>query len=159
MFAHQQHRFVIGSEGLVKRGGEQADLKPGRAEERLLGERDALQGEEFLGIRRLIEIDKIRFEAGDFVKLKAVLEANKAAGVELLSVNLDNKPEEAKAFLAGKDLPGTHLYQAGGLEGKLATDYGITMLPNLFVVGKDGKVVNRSGQIANVEEDLKKLLK
>jgi hypothetical protein len=96
---------------------------------------------------------------GDFAKLKALLDANKAAGVELVAVNLDGRPEEAKSFVQEKAPPGTHLYQQGGLEGKLATDYGIMVLPQVFLVGKDGKVVNRNAQIGALDEDIKKLLK
>jgi thiol-disulfide isomerase/thioredoxin len=92
--------------------------------------------------------------AADFAKLKKVLADNK--GVALLCVNLDGKPEEARKFLSDNPAPGTHLYGAGGLEGKLATDYGIMVLPNLFLVGKDGKVLSRSVQVGNVEEEIKK---
>jgi hypothetical protein len=96
---------------------------------------------------------------GDFNKLKALLDANKAAGVELLAVNLDAKPDEAKAYVERQTPPGTHLYQIGGLEGKLATDYGIMVLPQVFLIGKDGKVANRNGQISALDEEIKKLLK
>jgi hypothetical protein len=95
----------------------------------------------------------------DFAKLKSLLDTYGPKGLEVVCVNLDEKVEIARQALSGASPVGTHLYGAGGLEGKFATDYGITMLPNLFLVGKDGKVVNRSAQIANVEEDLKKLLK
>jgi hypothetical protein len=97
--------------------------------------------------------------AGDFNKLKALLDANKGAGVELVAVSLDGRPEEAKDYSTKNNPPGTHLYQAGGLEGKLATDYGIMVLPQVFLVGKDGKVVNRNVQINALDEEIKKLLK
>jgi hypothetical protein len=95
----------------------------------------------------------------DFNKLKSLLEANKSAGIELLAVNLDNRPDEAKALIQEKGLPGTHVYQTGGLDGKLATDYGIMVLPQVFLVGKDGKVVNRNAQINSLDEEIKKLAK
>jgi thiol-disulfide isomerase/thioredoxin len=96
---------------------------------------------------------------GDFTKLKALLDANKGAGVELVAINLDGKAEEAKAYISRQSPPGTHLYQTGGLEGKLATDYGVMVLPQVFLVGKDGKVVNRNVQINALDEEIKKLLK
>jgi glutathione peroxidase-family protein len=96
---------------------------------------------------------------GDFAKLKSLLDTYGPKGLEVVCVNLDTDVETAQRVQRTMSPVGTHLYQKGGLEGKLATDYGITMLPNLFLVGKDGKVVNRSAQIANVDEDLKKLLK
>jgi hypothetical protein len=94
----------------------------------------------------------------DFTKLKRVLDAN-GKNVDLLCVNLDSSAEEARKAVTKLAAPGTHLYQAGGLEGKLATDYGILGLPNLFLVGKDGKVLSRSLQINNLEDEIRKQLK
>jgi hypothetical protein len=97
--------------------------------------------------------------AGDFTKLKSLLETHGAKGLELVTVNLDSDVEEGRKFLRSSSVVGTHMYQAKGLDGKLATDYGIMLLPQTFLVGKDGKVVNRNAQIANVEDEIKKLLK
>jgi hypothetical protein len=96
--------------------------------------------------------------SSDFSKLKALVTAN-PKDVAVLTVNLDTTPEEAKAFV-GKNSPvGTHLYQKGGLDGKLATDYGVMVLPGAFVVGKDGKCLNRAAQVGTLEEEVKKHLK
>jgi len=95
---------------------------------------------------------------GDFTKLKAMLDTH-SGKVELVCVNLDNTLDEARTYLQSNPVSGTHLHQDGGLESKMATDYGIQVLPTIFVVGKDGKVVNRNGQIANLEDELKKLVK
>src|SRR5579875_3398188 len=95
---------------------------------------------------------------GDFTKLKGMLDAH-SGKLELVCVNLDNTLDEARKYLQSTPAPGTHLHQDGGLESKLATDYGIQVLPTIFVVGKDGKVVNRNGQIANLEDEVKKLVK
>jgi hypothetical protein len=94
---------------------------------------------------------------GDFGKLKALADAQ-GKGVEVVCVNLDNTPKEARDFLATAPVVGIHLYQSGGLDGKLAADYGVMVLPNLFLVGKDGKVVNRNVQINNLEDEVKKQL-
>jgi thiol-disulfide isomerase/thioredoxin len=95
----------------------------------------------------------------DFARLKSLLETYGSKGLEVLTVNLDGSIEEAKAYLARQKTVGTHLFQAGGLESKLATDYGILVLPNLFLVGKDGKVASRNVQIGNLEDELKKQMK
>jgi hypothetical protein len=97
--------------------------------------------------------------AGDFARLKTILDSQGSKGLELVGVNLDNTPEDGRKFLKSNGSPGTHVYLPGGLEGKPATDYGIMVLPQLFLVGKDGKVINRNAQIANVEDEVKKLLK
>jgi hypothetical protein len=96
--------------------------------------------------------------AADFTKMKGLLDAN-SGKLDLVCVNLDNTIDEARNYLRSTPTPGTHLHQDGGLENKMATDYGIQVLPTIFVVGKDGKVVNRNGQIANLEDEVKKLVK
>jgi hypothetical protein len=96
--------------------------------------------------------------SADFAKLKKVVDEHGKA-VDVLCVNLDNTPEEAQATLRRLPSVGTHLYQSGGVEGKLAVDYGVMVLPHLFLVGKDGKVVSRNLQMGNLEEEVKKLVK
>jgi thiol-disulfide isomerase/thioredoxin len=95
---------------------------------------------------------------GDFAKMKQMLETH-AGKLELVCVNLDNTLDEARKYLSSTPAPGTHLHQDGGLESKMATDFGVQVLPTIFVVAKDGKVVSRNGQIANLEDEVKKLVK
>ena len=72
-------------------------------------------------------------------------------------VNLDNAEADASSVPAGHARARTHLHQPGGLESPLACNYGIMVLPNPFLVGKDGKVVSRSGRrSAALEDELKK---
>jgi hypothetical protein len=96
---------------------------------------------------------------GDFAKLKLLLDTFGKQGVDLVCINLDNTIDEARTFLRRSPAPGTHLYQTGGMEGKLATDYGVMVLPQMFLIGKDGKVVSKSAQINSVEDEVKKQLK
>ncbi len=94
---------------------------------------------------------------GDFARLKELLRLYGSKGLELVCINLDNSPP-----LAGGPMeraPGTQIAQAGGLESALANQYGIVVLPTMFLVGPDGKVVSRTVQIATVEDEIKKLLK
>jgi hypothetical protein len=93
----------------------------------------------------------------EFAKLKSLSDAYKEKGLELVTVNLDNNAEEAAAAVKKVSLPGAHLV-AGGMEGKLATDFGLTVPPYLFLVGKDGKVVSTKLLAVNVEGEVKKLL-
>jgi hypothetical protein len=43
------------------------------------------------------------------------------------------------------------------VDSPLAAAYGIHVPPHVLVVGKDGKVTNRNGQIATLEDEVKKL--
>jgi thiol-disulfide isomerase/thioredoxin len=96
--------------------------------------------------------------ADDFVKLKGLLEAHRGK-LEVVGVNLDNTTEEARAFLREHAAPGVQLHQDGGLESELATDYGIMVLPTLFLVDREGKVIQRNLHITGLEDEVKKLLK
>jgi hypothetical protein len=94
---------------------------------------------------------------GDFARLKVLLNNYAAKGVELVCVNLDNAPPEAGATTERP--PGVQLYQPNGLDSPLAVQYGVMVLPQMFLVGKDGKVVSRTVQIGTVEDEIKKQLK
>lgn len=93
---------------------------------------------------------------GDFARLKVLLDKYGSKGVELVCVNLDNSPPEAEGSLSRTQLPGVQLYQAGGLDSPLAKQYGIMVLPNMFLVGADGKVISRTVQMANLEDEINK---
>jgi thiol-disulfide isomerase/thioredoxin len=95
--------------------------------------------------------------ASDFEKLKALTTAHK--DVAVLAINLDDKIDAAKAFVSKNPTDATHVYQAGGLEGKLATYYGVQVLPAVFVIGKDGKCVSKNSQVSTLDEEVKKLKK
>lgn len=96
--------------------------------------------------------------AGDFAKLKGVVEKGEGK-VAVLGVNVDATAKEGKEFADKNGAPGTHLYTPGGLDSKLAAQYGVMVLPSVFVVGADGKVLNKAGQIGTIEDEVKKLLK
>jgi hypothetical protein len=97
--------------------------------------------------------------AADFFKLKSIVGQFGSKGLELVCVNLDNSPAEAEAFVRQAQAPGTHLHQVpGGLDSPLAVQYGVMVLPNLFLVGADGKVVSHTVQMSGLEDEVKKLM-
>ena len=83
-----------------------------------------------------------------------------AKGFELVSVNLDDRQEDASKYVQSNAVPGTVLFQSNGeqsgMTSPLATQYGIMALPSMFLVGKDGKVINRSLQINELEEAVRR---
>jgi thiol-disulfide isomerase/thioredoxin len=101
--------------------------------------------------------------AGDFARIKQMLQTHGPKGLEFVTVNLDDRPAEASKYLQATPVPGTHLVQpaagpAGGLVGPLATQYGINGLPSMFLVGKDGKVISTKLQMGELEEAVRKAL-
>lgn len=97
--------------------------------------------------------------AGDVQKLTALEKEYGPKGLVLVSVCLDNDARTAAQTIAAHKVPGTILHAPGGLDASpLASNYGIVVVPHVFVAGKDGKIVNRNAQATTVEEDVKKLL-
>lgn len=94
----------------------------------------------------------------DFARLKAIVEKGEGK-VAVLGVNVDATAKEGKEFADKNSAPGVQLYTPGGLDSKLATQYGVMVLPSVFVVGADGKVANKAGQIGTLEDEIKKMLK
>jgi tetratricopeptide (TPR) repeat protein len=98
----------------------------------------------------------------DFAVLKQLHSTYGAKGFEIVTVNLDESANDAKATLTSNPLPGTHLFlatnEAKGMESPLARQYGIIAIPTVFLVGKDGRVIDRSIQLNDLEEAIKKAL-
>src|SRR5262249_38142588 len=93
----------------------------------------------------------------DFAKLKTLQQNLGSKGLELVCVNLDNNQIDAVNFINQNRVNGVHLFQPGALESPLAVRYGVFVLPNLFLIGKDGKVISRGVQISGLEDEIKKL--
>jgi hypothetical protein len=76
-FIHEADGLAAAVEGRVQTGGEVSGFQAGAAEHGVLGEGDALQGEELLGVDGLIDGDEVVAEAGDFLE---VFEADDGEG-------------------------------------------------------------------------------
>lgn len=97
--------------------------------------------------------------ADDAKKLDALTKAYASKGLVLVTVGLDHDAKTASDAAAKAGLPGTHLFAPGGLDSSpLAAAYGIMAPPHVLVAGKDGKVTNRGGHVATLEDEVKKLL-
>jgi hypothetical protein len=95
----------------------------------------------------------------DVRKLQSLAKDYGAKGLEIVTVVLDHDAKTAQQTVETFKIPGTHLFAPGGLDASpLAANYGILVVPHLFVASKDGKIVNRSAQAATLEDDVKKLL-
>jgi thiol-disulfide isomerase/thioredoxin len=96
--------------------------------------------------------------ASDFAKLRQVLQQYSSQGVDVVAINVDEEQAAAEPF-AKQNPQCWHLFAGGGLESPLATHYGLIVFPNLFLVGRDGKVISRTVDIRGLEEEVKKALK
>ncbi len=87
----------------------------------------------------------------DMQALKHLTDRFQYHGVEVVYVNLDDDPNEARGFLSGRLGSGVHVHQKGGLASAVAERYGLQALPQTFLVGRDGALLRHSLQTTQVE--------
>jgi thiol-disulfide isomerase/thioredoxin len=81
------------------------------------------------------------------------------ANFEVIGVNLDYSKDEVVAYLkANPNLRWKNIYEPGGFESRLANEMGVITLPMIVLVDDKGLVVNSNLQVAEVEDELAKLL-
>ena len=101
--------------------------------------------------------------ADELAKLKQVHATWAKKGFELVCVNLDDERTTAADFLAKHPMPAEIpiLFQkgsGGGLTSPLATHYGINGLPTMFLVNKQGQVIDRTLRVGDLEGLLRREL-
>ena len=94
----------------------------------------------------------------DLAQLKEVNNLYAKDGLVIIGVSLDNKAEDLAAYLQNHKLAWPQIFEPGGLDSRLANEMGILTLPTMILVGKDGKVVNRSVHITELEREVGNLL-
>jgi hypothetical protein len=86
----------------------------------------------------------------DFATLQSLLDRFGSQGLEVLCVNMDAKIDDARRSVQSGPAPGTQVYQEGGLEGTIATRYGLMALPTMLVLDRTGKVMQHNGEVTHV---------
>jgi len=94
----------------------------------------------------------------DLAQLKEVHSQYVKDGLVIVGISLDNKVEDLTAYLQNHKLLWPQIFEPGGLDSRLANEMGILTLPTMILVGKDGKVVNRSVHITELEREVGNLL-
>ena len=92
-------------------------------------------------------------------ELKKIAEKYRDRGLEVIGVNLDNERTDVNAYLKDSPLSWPQVFEGGGLEGRLAVEYGITSVPTMFLADAQGKVINRVIRTsADLDRQLDKIL-
>jgi thiol-disulfide isomerase/thioredoxin len=77
----------------------------------------------------------------------------------IIGGSLDHNVKELNAYLAENPLPWPQIFEEGGLDSHPANAFGILTVPTMILVDQQGKVVSRNIAIAEVESEVKKLVK
>ncbi|QDU87982.1 Thiol-disulfide oxidoreductase ResA [Pirellulimonas nuda] len=94
----------------------------------------------------------------DMAQLKE-LYAKNGRTLTIVGVNLDASVADAKAYLATNRLPWTQVYDEGGLDGRLANEMGVMTLPLMIMLDEKGQVVNRNLHVAELETEIRRLIR
>jgi hypothetical protein len=76
----------------------------------------------------------------------------------VVGVALDTDKEQLAKYLQGKPIPWPQLHETGGLDGRLAEELGVLTLPTMLLIDADGKVVDRSLVITDLEKKLEAMV-
>ena len=77
----------------------------------------------------------------------------------VIGVSLDNNVKDLNAYLGENPLPWPQIFESGGLDSRPANVFGILTVPTMILVDQQGKVVSRGISAADVEAELKKLIR
>ncbi len=76
----------------------------------------------------------------------------------VVGVALDADKTKLARFLQAKPIPWAQLHEPGGLDSRLAEEFGVLALPTMFLVDADGNVVDRNVSITELERKLEMLV-
>ncbi len=94
----------------------------------------------------------------DLATIKSLLAKYGKEGFVAIGVNLDTDAKSATNCIRDEKLTWPQLYEQGGFDSSLAANLGVLTLPTMILVGKDGRVINRSINAGELETELKKLM-
>ena len=77
--------------------------------------------------------------------------------VAVIGVALDSDKAKLAKFLQSKPLPWPQIHEPGGLDSRLAEEFGVLALPTMVLVGADGNIVDRNVSITDLERKLDEL--
>jgi thiol-disulfide isomerase/thioredoxin len=77
----------------------------------------------------------------------------------IVGVSVDSDAKEMKAYMAENPLPWPQIFEPGGLDSRPANMLGILTVPTMILIDQDGKVVSRNIVAADLEAELKKLIR
>lgn len=95
----------------------------------------------------------------DMPTLKDMLQKYGQSGFSIIGVNLDSSQREMAQYVQENRLAWPQIFEEGGLDSRPANELGILTLPTMILIGPDGKVVNRNIHVAELDKELKQLIR
>lgn len=94
----------------------------------------------------------------DIAKIRELYAKYGPQKFRVVGISLDSDKEQLAAYLAGKPMPWPQLHESGGLDGRLAEEFGVLTLPTMFLLDASGKVVDRNLVITDLERKLEAMI-
>ena len=91
--------------------------------------------------------------------MKEVYEKYHDKGFEIVGISLDEDREKLEKFIAAESLPWPIVYSGKGWEDPIVTNYGISGIPQMILIGRDGNVISLEARGPRLAEELEKLFK
>jgi len=77
----------------------------------------------------------------------------------VIGVSLDQRLADLTAYLKENPLPWPQIFEEGGLDSRPANEMGIFTVPTMILIDANGKVVNRNISVAELDKQLKTMLR
>lgn len=87
--------------------------------------------------------------------VKKAYQAYKDQGFEIIGISLDRQENALKNYIDTEKLDWLHIYDK---DGRLAKKYGVQGIPQMYVIGRDGRVVSANARGAGIEAAVKRAL-
>jgi thiol-disulfide isomerase/thioredoxin len=80
-------------------------------------------------------------------------------GFEVVGISLDEEKDKVDAFVADKKIPWPIIYAGKGWQDPVAQFYGISGIPQLILIGRDGNVITLNARGEALVKKLAELFK
>jgi len=89
--------------------------------------------------------------------VKKTYDALHKQGFEIIGISMDSDKKKLEDFLAKNDMPWPQFFDGKGWKTSLAVEHGISSIPAMWLVDKEGNLVDQNAR-SGLEEKVKKYL-